>query len=583
MEQFRNPQFVNQMQYLGISSPFRGGQMQLFNNKQGQSGLLEQLYQRMGGQGADWNKVLMPGSQQRQMLESMGMAPEQMRLLQQYGAARQEGVSPNDEKEWNRRFKDTGESLKELQKAFSELMDTLATGLVPLIKGLNTVLSPAVDFFEKLNDQVPALGQAVGVATTALLIWAAAAKAQSKIGAISAAVAERQAAGQAGGIGLAGLGAKLGSGGVALSAGGTLLATGGMLLGGIGGSMLGRKVGGKGTKGKIGSVLGGAGGGALTGAALGAAATAWGGPLAGLGAGTGAVAGGIIGGVAGLFGDAWPEWMREDVGDSDATPKDPAGGPASGKDLRGAKASDSNMNPEFARRLKQMFADNPALSLTSGWRDSATQARLFKEKPGLAAPPGKSNHEKGTAADIGPSSEYGWIAANASKYGLFLPMPSSADRKASGKKIEPWHVEPVGLTGSVPVQAVSADAVTPAGQKAPAKGKPKMTASPEVAPGGGMNVAGGSPAYQSATAVLGKTGGTQIGDAWGDNEVDYYGTSGRSGGRGKASITIGRIEINVSIARATPEEADRFARSVGSMLGDRDRLLALARTGGRDN
>jgi hypothetical protein len=46
------------------------------------------------------------------------------------------------------------------------------------------------------------------------------------------------------------------------------------------------------------------------------------------------------------------------------------------------------------------------------------------------------------------------------------------------------------------------------------------------------------------------------------------------------SIVIHRIEINLQIARATPEEAERTARYLGTILQDRSRLLALAKGGG---
>lgn len=603
---FRDPQIVNALRQgmvggRSITTPFAGGGIQLFGQAGPggfQPGLMEQIYGGLGGgrRGEDFYRTgLASGGGLLRLQSATGMSDEQMKLIQRYGIARAERRAAHPEeteaqaavavqKDLQKDFKDTGENLKRFRESVSDLVDVLTTSLVPVINGLTTFLKPFANGMRWAAEHIPGFNQALAAMITALITATAVIKVNTLLGGrgFMGGLRGVEGAGEAGALSRAGagggalwgkLGSALGSGGVALGAGATLATTAAMLAGGLGGSWAGRKIGGKGTGGKIGSVLGGAAGGALTGAALGAFV---GGPFAPLTAGVGAIAGGLIGGVAGLFGDAWPVWMREGVGDAAEIP---AGGPASGKDLRGAKSSDSNMNPEFAKKLQKMFAENPSLSLTSGWRDPATQARLYREKPGLAAPPGHSNHEKGLAADLGPPSEYPWIAANASKYGIFLPMPNTNERKAKGKKVEPWHVEPSGaMTAGVPATPTTASTPTSPTKTKAAAAKPvspEMKKATSVSPGAG--------AYQEATSAASVLGGPQIGDAWeGDNTVVFPGTSG--GGvqtnniRG-GSITIGRIEIHVSIARATPEEADRFARSVGSLLGDRERMLALARGG----
>lgn len=103
-----------------------------------------------------------------------------------------------------------------------------------------------------------------------------------------------------------------------------------------------------------------------------------------------------------------------------------------------------NLNADFKSRLEAMFAENPELTLTSGARSIEHQQRLWNEalaQYGSAeearkhvAPPGKSNHNRGLAADIGPRSQYDWIKQNAHRFGLTVPM-----------SWEPWHVEPSGL------------------------------------------------------------------------------------------------------------------------------------------
>jgi hypothetical protein len=582
---FMSPQTVNALRQGVIGGRMinatPGGNLQLF----GQQGLLEQMYgavqPRTGGQRGEqfWRTALRPGSPMYQSMQAAGMSPEQMQLMQQYGIARAEPTAGGGQrsaadvqKTLQKRYEDTGETLRQLQASWSEFKDLVSTGLVPVIKALNTSLRPLVNLIDFISKKLPQADKVFGALIGALIAWqlkvriASAFEGTGAVGKFGSMAGGTRLGGMMGGA--EGIGTAVGS------------AFGYGAAGMIGGQILQSAVGGEhGTaRSRIGGALGGAARGAGLGAGIGGILGA--GVLSWASAPVGAAIGAGIGGVWGaLTGDAWPEWMRDGVGDSDATPKPPSGGPASGKDLRGAKTSDSNMNPEFVKRLQQMFTDNPNLSLTSGWRDAATQARLYKEKPGLAAPPGHSNHEKGLAADIGPASEYNWIAANAGKYGLFLPMPVSADRKAKGQKIEPWHVEGTGITGGTTASAKAAAPVTASTTTATAKTKAATKAvSPEVrtstvtGPGGG--------AWQEATAIQSTLGGSQIGDAWeGDNTVVFpYTTGGGSQSRGTGgNLTIGRIEINLTIARGTPEEAERTARYLGTLLGDRERMIALAR------
>lgn len=148
-------------------------------------------------------------------------------------------------------------------------------------------------------------------------------------------------------------------------------------------------------------------------------------------------------------------WLKNAFGDDVGDPIGPGGHvnaassvwnwrepPGVGDAMLRGPGKSVGMNADFLTRMKQMFADNPRLSLNSGFRSSAEQKRLYdRYKAGVpgqapAAPPGRSNHEKGTAADIGPRSEYGWLAANAPKYGLKKPM-----------SYEPWHWEPSNTVG----------------------------------------------------------------------------------------------------------------------------------------
>ena len=58
--------------------------------------------------------------------------------------------------------------------------------------------------------------------------------------------------------------------------------------------------------------------------------------------------------------------------------------------------------------------------INSAYRSDAEQQRLWDANPDprWVAPPGTSLHRCGTELDLGPSSAYGWLAANASRFGF---------------------------------------------------------------------------------------------------------------------------------------------------------------------
>lgn len=92
------------------------------------------------------------------------------------------------------------------------------------------------------------------------------------------------------------------------------------------------------------------------------------------------------------------------------------------------------MRPDVAAAYDQMAAaaraDGVALIVVSGFRSDAEQAELFAANPDptWVAPPGQSLHRCATELDIGPSSAYGWLAANGSRFGFQLRY-----------SWEPWH------------------------------------------------------------------------------------------------------------------------------------------------
>ena len=95
----------------------------------------------------------------------------------------------------------------------------------------------------------------------------------------------------------------------------------------------------------------------------------------------------------------------------------------------------SGLHPDMKSKVGRMMRANPRLRMNSGLRDTGLQKRL-KDK-GYGNVSGKpSAHTRGMAADLGPASQYSWIAKNAKRFGL-------ASGRSQG---EPWHV---GMPGDI--------------------------------------------------------------------------------------------------------------------------------------
>jgi hypothetical protein len=84
----------------------------------------------------------------------------------------------------------------------------------------------------------------------------------------------------------------------------------------------------------------------------------------------------------------------------------------------------------FDRMAAAAAADGITLIVSSGYRTNAEQAVLFAAHPDpkWVAPPGVSLHRLGTELDLGPTSAYGWLAANAPRFHFAQRYPW-----------EPWH------------------------------------------------------------------------------------------------------------------------------------------------
>jgi transglycosylase-like protein with SLT domain/D-alanyl-D-alanine carboxypeptidase-like protein/putative Flp pilus-assembly TadE/G-like protein len=82
------------------------------------------------------------------------------------------------------------------------------------------------------------------------------------------------------------------------------------------------------------------------------------------------------------------------------------------------------MRPDVAAAFDRMVAaaldDGLSLLVVSAFRSDAEQAALFAAHPDprWVAPPGQSLHRCATELDLGPGSAYGWLAANAARFGF---------------------------------------------------------------------------------------------------------------------------------------------------------------------
>lgn len=165
-----------------------------------------------------------------------------------------------------------------------------------------------------------------------------------------------------------------------------------------------------------------------------------------VGAGLGAAAGNLVGG---MFGD--PVDGDKPIPYGYGSNKLPISQLSS-------KSGFSKLHSTFQDRLKQMFADNPAVGFGGGWRDPSYQEKMFRSRytptdketkifwdgqywehtsGAPAAPPGKSMHEIGLAADL--VGDLDWVQKHAHEYGL---------KTFGDVNGEPWHVQPAELPNS---------------------------------------------------------------------------------------------------------------------------------------
>lgn len=88
--------------------------------------------------------------------------------------------------------------------------------------------------------------------------------------------------------------------------------------------------------------------------------------------------------------------------------------------MRDGEGMRPDVGAAYDRMAAAARADGLVLVVVSGFRSDAEQAELFAAHPDptWVAPPGQSLHRCATELDLGPSSAYGWLAANAGRFGF---------------------------------------------------------------------------------------------------------------------------------------------------------------------
>jgi len=104
-----------------------------------------------------------------------------------------------------------------------------------------------------------------------------------------------------------------------------------------------------------------------------------------------------------------------------AAPEMASGGGYAGRlEYRTGEPMRPDVAAAFDRMAAAAAANGVTLVVNSGFRSDAEQAALFAANPDprWVAPPGTSLHRCATELDLGPPSAYGWLAANAPRYGF---------------------------------------------------------------------------------------------------------------------------------------------------------------------
>lgn len=121
----------------------------------------------------------------------------------------------------------------------------------------------------------------------------------------------------------------------------------------------------------------------------------------------------------------------------------------------------------FVQLNTAMKADiNKGVFVRSGWRSYETQIRTLRANPTLAAQPGRSEHQLGTAIDFShvhtqereeafySTPQYQWMLENAHRYGF---VETYGEWNAVESPWEPWHWRYVGTTVATEIYETNDD------------------------------------------------------------------------------------------------------------------------------
>ncbi len=96
--------------------------------------------------------------------------------------------------------------------------------------------------------------------------------------------------------------------------------------------------------------------------------------------------------------------------------------------------------------LEAAASEGAQVHVTSSYRSFADQETLFAANPGsddMIARPGHSEHQLGTAVDLG--GDRAWLRLNASRFGFLLSYPADRSPEWTCYSAEPWHFRYFGL------------------------------------------------------------------------------------------------------------------------------------------
>lgn len=115
---------------------------------------------------------------------------------------------------------------------------------------------------------------------------------------------------------------------------------------------------------------------------------------------------------------------------------------------------------DLGEMLAAAAADGVPLTINSSYRSFAKQATLFSNLEAnegtdyageFAARPGHSEHQLGTAVDLGGGDD--WLAANAWRYGFVMSYPASRSPTWTCYGSEPWHYRYFGRQRAAAIYA----------------------------------------------------------------------------------------------------------------------------------